>query len=182
MRGAPPNCRPECLVHTDCSSFLTCINHKCQDPCVGSCTALSECKVVSHTPICTCMTGYTGDPFISCSPITTTTIKPFFSDPCHDACGQNAICNNGICTCLPNYQGDPYHSCKPECTSNADCPRDKACMQNKCINPCINICGENANCEVVNHLGICSCPEYMTGRCFSKVFFKIRINRTKISA
>lgn len=163
MKGSPPNCAPECLVHSDCSAYLTCINNKCKDPCVGSCTSYSECKVVSHTPICSCMNGYTGDPFTSCNLITTTTAKPPSSDSCDGLCGPNSNCNNGVCTCISEYQGDPYKGCRPECMSNIECPRNKACMRNRCINPCVNICGENALCEVVNHLGVCSCPEHMEG-------------------
>lgn len=177
MKGAPPNCAPECLVHSDCPAYLTCINNKCKDPCVGSCTTFSECKVVSHTPICSCMNGYTGDPFISCALITTTTAKPLFSDPCDGLCGPNTNCNNGVCTCILDYQGDPYKGCRPECTSNIECPRNKACMRNRCVNPCVNICGENALCEVVNHLGVCSCPEHMEGMfiCLFVFFLNFKI-------
>lgn len=172
MRGSPPNCRPECLVHPDCSSSLTCINNKCQDPCVGSCGAFTECQVISHTPICSCQTGYTGDPFVSCIQITTTS-RPILRDECDGLCGQNAVCQNGQCSCISNYQGDPYKSCRPECVSNFECPRNKACMRNRCIDPCANTCGESAICEVVNHLGVCSCPEKMAGNPFVRCSFVI---------
>jgi len=64
--GSPPNCRAECVSNSECANHLACINQKCQDPCVGSCGANANCYVVSHTPMCTCMNGYTGDPFTQC--------------------------------------------------------------------------------------------------------------------
>jgi hypothetical protein len=35
--GAPPNCRPQCLVNSDCSNSLACNNMKCVDPCSNAC-------------------------------------------------------------------------------------------------------------------------------------------------
>lgn len=64
--GSPPNCRPECVVHAECSSNLACMREKCRDPCPGSCGVESQCSVINHVPICTCPVGYTGDPFVSC--------------------------------------------------------------------------------------------------------------------
>lgn len=85
-------------------------------------------------------------------------------DPCHPSpCGPNAACENGVCTCLPEYHGDPYIGCKPECVLNSDCPRDKACIKNKCHNPCVDTCGTDALCEVINHIPMCSCPPGTTG-------------------
>lgn len=65
--GSPPNCRPECISNAECSSRLACINQNCKDPCPGSCGPNTECRVVSHTPMCACSEGYTGDPFIECN-------------------------------------------------------------------------------------------------------------------
>ena len=66
--GSPPNCRPECLVHSECTSNYACITEKCRDPCPGSCGLAAKCTVVNHVPVCTCPEGYTGDPFTNCSP------------------------------------------------------------------------------------------------------------------
>lgn len=66
--GSPPNCRPECTIHSDCPSDHACINSKCQDPCPGSCGAFAKCSVQNHIPICICIDGYIGDPFTSCKP------------------------------------------------------------------------------------------------------------------
>lgn len=88
-------------------------------------------------------------------------------DPCNPSpCGANAQCNNGICTCLPEYQGDPYTGCRPECVYNTDCPRDKACVRNKCIDPCPGTCGQNAQCTVYEHVPMCTCLPGFTGNSF----------------
>lgn len=66
--GSPPNCRPECVVNTDCPSQMACITEKCRDPCPGSCGFNAECRVQNHIPTCTCVAGFVGDPFTQCSP------------------------------------------------------------------------------------------------------------------
>lgn len=65
--GTSPNCRPECVSNSECSSHLACVNQKCRDPCPGSCGLNAECRVVSHAPNCLCLSGYSGDPFVQCS-------------------------------------------------------------------------------------------------------------------
>lgn len=66
--GNPPNCRPECVINTDCSNDKACINSKCINPCSGSCGINTHCRVVNHVPMCTCIDGYEGDPFSQCNP------------------------------------------------------------------------------------------------------------------
>jgi hypothetical protein len=64
--GAPPNCRPECSFHSECSENLACIKNKCSDPCINTCGSKSLCHVAHHLPICSCPSGMTGDPFSYC--------------------------------------------------------------------------------------------------------------------
>lgn len=59
-------CRPECSVNTDCPSNRICQQNKCQDPCPGTCGVNAECQTVNHAPICTCLSGFTGNPFQNC--------------------------------------------------------------------------------------------------------------------
>lgn len=88
-------------------------------------------------------------------------------DPCSASpCGPNARCDNGICTCSPEYQGDPYVGCRPECVLNTDCPQNRACSRNKCVDPCPGTCGRDAQCIVYNHVPMCSCPNGMIGNAF----------------
>lgn len=64
--GNPPSCKPECMVSSDCLPNLACLNQRCKDPCPGACGINAKCQVVNHNPICSCNSGYTGDPFIRC--------------------------------------------------------------------------------------------------------------------
>lgn len=66
--GTPPSCRPECMVSSECAQNKACINQKCVDPCPGTCGQNARCQTVNHNPICSCATGYTGDPFVRCLP------------------------------------------------------------------------------------------------------------------
>lgn len=88
--------------------------------------------------------------------------------PCNPSpCGANAVCKErngaGSCVCLPEYFGDPYTGCRPECVINSDCDRSKACLNNKCVDPCPGTCGLNAECRVVNHAPSCTCIVGYTG-------------------
>lgn len=63
----PPNCRPECVISSECSQDKACINQKCKNPCVSeTCATNAICKVVNHNPICSCSSEFTGDPFVKC--------------------------------------------------------------------------------------------------------------------
>lgn len=166
--GNPPYCKPECVSNVECSSTLACINYKCKDPCPGSCGANTHCRVVSHAPVCVCMNGYVGDPFTQCylkeeDPIPQEILTPCIPSPC----GSNAICKEqngaGSCHCINEYIGNPYEGCRPECTLNSDCSSNLACIRNKCQDPCPGTCGRNAECQVVNHLPLCTCYLGYTG-------------------
>lgn len=67
--GAPPNCHPECIVNRDCSTTEACNKQKCVDPCIGACGTNADCRVINHSPVCTCLPGYTGEPFVRCNRI-----------------------------------------------------------------------------------------------------------------
>lgn len=65
-QGAPPLCKPECIVSSDCQQTQACLNQKCVDPCPGTCGLGARCVVISHNPICSCPPGQDGDPFTKC--------------------------------------------------------------------------------------------------------------------
>lgn len=165
--GAPPNCRPECVTSSECASNQACINQKCKDPCPGLCGTEAECRVVSHTPSCYCPQGYEGDPFVQC---VRQQLPPQLDhvDPCNPSpCGPNARCSQrngaGSCQCFPEYFGNPYEGCRPECVLDSDCASNLACQNMKCRDPCPGTCGQNAVCNVLNHVPRCSCISGYSG-------------------
>lgn len=52
-----------------------------------------------------------------------------------------------------------------ECTSDLECPNEKACINLQCLDPCAlrGACGINALCRVVLHKPRCSCPQCYIG-------------------
>lgn len=95
--------------------------------------------------------------------------------PCSpNPCGINAACKErdgvGSCQCLPDFHGDPYTGCRPECVQNSDCDRRRACLNQRCVDPCIGACTSNAECTVLNHSPICSCVTGFTGDPFSNCY------------
>lgn len=88
--------------------------------------------------------------------------------PCSPSpCGVNAICKErngaGACSCVPDFHGDPYVECRPECVMNSECPKNRACKNTKCVDPCPGTCGFNAQCHVFNHAPTCTCIQGYTG-------------------
>lgn len=190
--GSPPTCRPECIQNSECPLTEACSNQKCRDPCVGACGVGARCIVVNHSPICSCPSRFEGDPFTRCIPIGMIFIDKLiisfltncilFSverpmdpiDPCRPSpCGPNSQCrpvgDSPSCTCLSEYIGSPPN-CRPECSSNADCSNNLACIQQKCKDPCPGLCGSNAECRVVSHSPMCVCLSGFEGDPFHQCF------------
>lgn len=93
--------------------------------------------------------------------------EPVIIDLCSQSpCGANTICNNGSCSCISEYLGDPYTGCRPECILSIECDRDKACVRNKCVDPCPGTCGQNAECKTINHIPTCTCAKGFSGNAF----------------
>lgn len=95
--------------------------------------------------------------------------NPCFPSPC----GPNTVCrvSNGVavCECIAGFTGSPMTSgCRPECVISADCPRNRACVNNKCVDPCPGVCGYRATCQVINHSPVCSCPPPLLGDPFTE--------------
>jgi len=185
-------CRPECVTNNDCPAHKSCQQNKCRDPCPGVCALNALCRVINHLPTCHCHNGFVGDPYRYCQipekresstdsdvlskanqypPLPLAILKEYVN-PCQPSpCGPNSQCreNNeqAICSCLPEYVGAPPN-CRPECVTSAECPQDKACVRQKCSDPCQDVCGSNADCRVIQHAPICSCRPGFTGDAFSR--------------
>lgn len=97
-------------------------------------------------------------------------------NPCVPSpCGPFSQCRNmggyPSCSCLETYVGLPPN-CRPECVINADCPSDKACINEKCRDPCPGSCGLNTRCSVYNHIPTCTCEEGYVGDPFVNCHLK----------
>lgn len=166
--GQPPYCRPECISSSECMLNEACINKKCKNPCPGSCAQTAECRVINHNPTCSCPSGLSGDPFVRCferGPIVNEQNNPCDPSPCGPYSECEISKNRAVCSCMKNIIGTPPY-CKPECVLNAECPQNKACINERCLNPCLDACGQNTDCQVVNHNPICSCKKNFHGDAF----------------
>lgn len=156
------------MMSSECTLEKACIRQKCIDPCVGACGENAKCRVHHHSPYCTCLPGYEGDPFIRCAKEKIFESTP--KSPCElNPCGPFSICRENAgtatCSCKEGYFGAPPN-CGPECTINEDCPNNKACVRERCIDPCLGSCGPNAECRAMNHLAICTCLQGYRGNSF----------------
>lgn len=104
-------------------------------------------------------------------------------DPCNPSpCAINAQCEvrdgGARCTCIPPYVGNPYSGgCSPECVISADCPAHLACLSQHCRDPCQGVCGQNAQCSVVNHIPVCECHRGFEGDPFQACRPSIEIRK-----
>lgn len=173
-----------CSNDNECSDKEACIHGQCRDPC--NCGQNAVCTVKSHRATCSCQEGYEGNPDIVCRTVGCRSDSECSSDkacinkncvnPClvDDPCGANAECfalnNRAQCRCRSGYHGDPRISCRiVGCLSNNECPTDKRCVNEQCVDPCLydNICAPRAECKAQNHLAICKCLPGLIGNPYS---------------
>lgn len=152
----------ECETSDQCSNDKLCDQYMCKIACLvnNPCGRNALCSAEKHKQVCYCQPGYTGNPHKGCQLI----------DFCADApCGPGATCHNSRgsfkCQCPHGTVGDPYNDgCRApvECITNSDCPIVAECDKtngiHKCKDVCENtLCGSNAECIAVEHVGHCSC-------------------------
>ena len=158
-KGNPyDRCRQyECLRDPDCPTTKACRNEKCVDPC--DCAQNADCTPRNHRGLCTCFSGYTGDPYgIRCTPSKAYWYYFMYSVEYF----QNII--------HPLSVPEP----DPGCKTDAECPSRHACIirggYGKCLNPCQEFrpCAQNARCEVKDELPLrvmtCTCEPGFTGK------------------
>lgn len=167
------NCRPECVQNSDCPYDKSCMNTKCVNPCIGTCGFNAECQVRHHQPVCSCLPHFTGNPSQGCREIPAITFEEP-RNPCQPSpCGPYSVCrvidSRAVCSCQINFFGSPPN-CKPECIVSSECPHNRACSNQRCVDPCPGTCGRFAQCRVTNHAPICSCNGGYTGDPFTNCF------------
>lgn len=165
-----------CITDDDCGPNTACINSICRNPC--NCGPNAECRIKNHKPVCTCKQGYEGNPDIECIQIgcrhdtdcsgqhacVNRQCLPVCS-PDGQSCGNEAKCyginHRAVCECPPGLMGNPNVACVlVGCRADSECPTNRACINNKCENPCVisNPCDSPMECKVYNYKAECSCP------------------------
>ena len=175
-----------CDTDNDCSATQACRNGDCVNPCAVDkpCVELATCTVNNHRARCECPPGYEGDGFSSCTkirkgecehdvdcPDNRACIQHQCLDPCVllDPCGNEAVCettsHRPVCRCPAGWGGNPHEGCyQYECRKDPDCPFDKACVAEECVDPCKRIeCGRRAECKAEQHRAVCYCPRGLQG-------------------
>lgn len=138
-----------CRDSSGCSDEESCINGICQNPCslYGVCGRNAICQAANHAAICSCPTGFKGNPNVLC----TDAPPQCFRD---NECVLGQICEN--------------NQCLSGCRQDNNCPEDRICVHGTCQNPCLlpKACGLNAICQPFNHRARCECIENFRGNPF----------------
>lgn len=180
-------CQPTCKSNSSCPEFQFCNNNICvqelkcygddecnpdekclrnavgQTECGDACSGIlcgrnAECTSVNHEAVCTCKTGFRGNPRdekIGCKKIECENDNDCSNDKLCDQntckiaclvenpCGDNAVCSaeyhKQVCYCQPGFTGDPHKSChlidfcedKP-CASGARCHNSRGSFRCHC--------------------------------------------------
>ena len=136
-----------CSSNDECAFSQACRNRACVNPCAfnNPCSSSAECTVNSHRAVCKCPSGFTGDPYSRCVPSKTYT---------------------NLDLRMNKYLADnAFLVQRGECQHDTDCPDNRACIGNQCLDPC-NLndpCGKNAQCQTTSHRPVCRCPNGWAG-------------------
>lgn len=126
-------------MSADCPQDRSCVQQTCQDPCPGTCGINARCLVVNHNPICSCLSGYTGDPFDRC--IIEESKKLF---------------HNVIFLIHYAYICSLYSNISTSFVEHIEKPSGDPCIPSPC--------GPFAICRVVEEHPVCSCITNYLGR------------------
>ena len=165
-------CPGSCGIMAECSvinhvPICSCLPDYTGDPFIECSVKPRKIPHQKYIIIIFCCSYYNILDLLTRNLLITVIVAPSKPDPCTPSpCGPNTQCNGGICVCIAEYFGDPYSGCRPECVLNNDCLNTRACVRNKCVDPCPGVCGQNAMCNVYNHVPMCTCPSGMDGNAF----------------
>ena len=155
-----------CSSDDECPFTQACRNRACVNPCAtdNPCSSTAECTVNSHRAVCKCPPGFTGDPYSQCVPSKLSIRKLH---------GNFQFCK---CVTFLVKQG--------ECQYDRDCPDNRACIENQCLDPCIveDPCGKNAECQTTSHRAVCRCPSGWAGDPHTECYqcrFRNRIGKSR---
>lgn len=161
------------------------------------CARDAKCLAQNHRANCVCPAGTQGNPLISCVRGVCQYNEDCLDDEAcdrlnrvcrpvcdSDSCAPTARCigqkHQPVCNCQSGTSGNPYVECssyreQPQCTADAECPSQLACINQRCENPCAqsNVCSPQQTCSILDTLPLrtimCRCPADMitdsSGRC-----------------
>lgn len=162
-----------CRSDLQCADDQSCINNRCVPACSLSsdiCGQSAECYGIDHQASCRCKIGTIGNPSIACTPIgcrsksdcpldksciNSKCVNPCLSTTCNDSAECRVHYHEIHCVCPLGYQST-NSGCiitkETQCISDIDCQPGTACVDAKCINPCLESqpCGVNALCKVID--------------------------------
>ncbi|KAI1292053.1 Latent-transforming growth factor beta-binding protein 4 [Halotydeus destructor] len=149
-------CLPGCRESKNCPDEQSCYRNRCINACSisGVCGRGATCTPSDHVAVCSCPSGFRGDPDVECKEIPPECRQD-------DDCGNERICLK--------------QKCIVGCRTHSNCPYDKACVNGFCQSPCDigGMCGVNTICRAEKHEAHCSCSPGYTGdplRQCSKIF------------
>ena len=125
-------CRPECVVSSDCPLHLSCSDHVCLDPCNGTCGRGATCTVVNHSPMCSCQPGDPGNPLVQCQYLAPTPYEDDYGAPqglvvpAQAEPQAQAVPNYPVPVPRPSYEAPTYPA--PELPEAVEVPREE-CRQ-----------------------------------------------------
>ncbi|ROT61486.1 hypothetical protein C7M84_020738 [Penaeus vannamei] len=151
----------------------------------GFCGENADCQTQAHRPICSCPPGTTGNPTIKCSAMVVKeppTLQPPMAEekplhpdsPIRPIAGSTTTLQPPLIeeTVRPTPEPLPTRPPPPAlvpalpiaCENNDDCDVDNSCLNKLCYDACtLGICGDDAECETVDHRPVCLCPYGTSG-------------------
>ncbi|KAI2804698.1 hypothetical protein BLOT_003686 [Blomia tropicalis] len=142
------SCEDGCRTDEHCVSSETCYGGQCRSPCelTNACGLHADCSANAHKAVCSCHSGFIGDPLVECRPLYDVIECQTDSD-----CGSRLICE--------------HSRCEIGCRDSVGCSLEESCINRICQNPCslYGVCGRNAICRAHNHTALCTCPQGSKG-------------------
>lgn len=142
------SCVEGCRNEEHCTPNEACLNGECRNPCESpnACGLNADCSINAHKVVCSCHSGFIGDPLVECYPLQE-------SQGCtkDSECGHRLICEGAKCVI--------------GCRDSSGCSLEESCINRICQNPCslFGVCGRNAICQPSNHTALCTCPAHFKG-------------------
>lgn len=181
-----------CHNDDDCTGSESCRSNKCINPCEENpCGPNAQCTVYNHRATCTCSNSFVPNPTpkIGCvrapaPPCSQNRDCPrgnvCLDSSCRSICSSDSGCfsnercelNLGVCKPICRRDDDCGSGeicegliCSTGCRSDEGCSQEKKCSANQCVDVCNSptACGTNAECTVINHNKLCTCPQPLVG-------------------